>query len=576
MAPGYIFIGAEPSAAAANPVQGPEILDEQGRIVWFSLLPAGQVATDFRVQTYEGNPVLTWAQSSSFGAGNPVTMNGYILDNTYTVVASVQASGFNGDQHEFQLTPQNTALLVIYAARQADLSSIGGPSDGYVTEGVVQEIDIATGALLFEWHSLDHVPPSESHAPVPASAPITAPYDYFHINSAKLDTDGNLLISSRHTWTVYKVNRTTGDVIWRLGGKSSSFAMGPGAAFAWQHDAEAVDSSTIRIFDNESNGAAVLPYTRVIFLHHDDTAMTATLSESITHPDQLSVLAEGSAQSLDNGDTFVEWGFLGRYSEFGPTGQLLYDVAEAPGYSSYRGYHQVWSGAPSGSPTGIALTNDDGSLLVHAIWNGATQVATWEVLGGATAGTLSTIASAPWNGFNTTVKAPGGADVVQVVALDSSGNVIGTSAPATGPFPYVFRTQPESQAIAPGGTIVFRAAAAGPVPAYQWMFNGGPLADGSANGASVSGAATSTLMIRGATPADAGSYTCVASRLGNTATTDPAILTVATTTDMGRLTNISCRSAVGPGFGNLILGFAITGQDASAPESLLVRASGPA
>jgi hypothetical protein len=288
------------------------------------------------------------------------------------------------------------------------------------------------------------------------------------------------------------------------------------------------------------------------------------------------VLAEGSAQSLANGDTFVEWGILGRYSEFDPAGQLLYDVAEAPGYSSYRGYHEAWSGAPSASPTGVALTNDDGSLLVHAIWNGATQVASWEVLGGATAGALSMIASGPWNGFDTAVAAPAGAEVVEVAALDSSGNVIGTSAPVTGPFPYVFHVEPESQAIVPGGTVVFRTAAAGPAPAYQWMLNGSPLADGSAGGASISGSKTPTLMIRGATPADAGTYTCVASRLGNAATTDPAILTVAAAADLGRLANLSCRSAVGPGFGNLILGFAVAGQGAGVTQSLLVRASGPA
>ena len=107
--------------------------------------------------------------------------------------------------------------------------------------------------------------------------------------------------------------------------------------------------------------------------------------------------------------------------------------------------------------------------------------------------------------------APAGADVVEVAALDASGNVLATSAPITGPFPYVFHVQPESQVIAPGGTVVFRASAAGPAPAYQWEFNGSPLTDGSANGTSVSGSGTPTLMIRGTTAADNGSYTCVAS-----------------------------------------------------------------
>ena len=106
-----------------------------------------------------------------------------------------------------------------------DLSSVGGSTSGLVIDGVVQEIDIASGKVLFEWHSLDHVPLDESHQPVPASA--TTPYDYFHINAVSPDEDGNLLISSRHTWTVYKLDRHSGAVIWRLGGKNSDFALGP-------------------------------------------------------------------------------------------------------------------------------------------------------------------------------------------------------------------------------------------------------------------------------------------------------------------------------------------------------------
>src|SRR6266542_1348901 len=121
-----------------------------------------------------------------------------------------------------------------YHAVPYDLSSVGGPVDGKVFDGIVQEIDVATGRVLFEWHSLDHVPLTDSYQPLPSSP--GAPWDYFHINSINLDSDQNLLISARHTWAIYKIDRRTGDVIWRLGGKESDFALGPGAAFAWQHD----------------------------------------------------------------------------------------------------------------------------------------------------------------------------------------------------------------------------------------------------------------------------------------------------------------------------------------------------
>jgi len=574
LADGFIFVGPQ-ATSAPSPAQGPEIIDNQGRVVWFSPSPATLGAEDFRVQTYNGNPVLTWSQASAYGAVNPATTIDYILDDTYSVVATVKAgNGFNADQHEFQLTPQNTALIAIYDVVQADLSSVGGPASGGVVEGSVQEIDIATGAVLFQWHSLDNVPLAESHYPYTPGQ--TAPYDYFHINSVKLDTDGNLLISSRHTWTVYKVNRTTGAVIWRLGGKKSDFALGAGLPFAWQHDVEAADSQTLRIFDNESDGAPVLPYSRVIWVQHDDTAMTAAVTQTLVHPAGLSALAEGSAQMLANGDTFVEWGILGRLSEFSSAGQLLFDAQEAPGYASYRGFRYPWTGAPKTSPTAVPLQNADGSIAVHAVWNGATAVASWEVFGGDTAGALSLMATAPWNGLDTVISVPGPVNAIQVVAMDSADAAIGTSATVSGPFADLFPTQPASQVIAAGGTVVFNAVASVSSPAYQWMFNGSALSNGKVNGATVSGATGPTLVISGSTGANAGTYSCVASSFGNSATSNTATLAVSAAADAGRLVDISCRSAVGAGDGALIVGFVVGGEDRSGSLPLLVRASGPA
>ena len=574
LADGFIFLGPQGLLPGVK-VQGPEIIDNQGRIVWFQPTP-GEMATDFRVQTYQGNPVLTWSQGITYGDAKAGDTTDYIVDSTYKVVATVQAgNGYNADIHEFQLTPQNTALIVIYNVMTADLSSVGGPTNGIVSEGVVQEVDVASGKVLFEWHSLPGVPLTESYvAPPPASSGI--PYDYFHINSAKLDADGNLLVSSRHTWTVYKVNRTTGAIIWRLGGKKSDFALGPGLPFAWQHDVEAVDAKTIRIFDNESDGTPVLPYSRVLWVSHDDSAMTASIVQSIVHPAQVSAIAEGSAQALGNGDTFVEWGITGRFSEFSPSGQMIFDGSEAPGYGSYRGFRYTWVGSPSTSPTTYGLQNGDGTIAVHAVWNGATQVASWQVLGGESSAGLSVLATAPWNGLDTVITVSGPANYIQVVALDASGKTLGTSATVSGPFAAVFTEQPVSQSVGAGRTAVFRVATSVPAPAFQWMFNGSPVPNGPFDGATISGAQGSTLVVAGAAAANAGSYTCVVSSFGNAVTSAAAALAVVDTADPGRLINISCRSAVGVGNGVLIVGFVVGGQGASGPEPLLIRAAGPA
>ena len=574
LAPGFIFVGPQGISAGPNPVEGPEIIDNLGRPVWFLQTP-GKMATDFRVQTYKGNQVLTWAQGVGSGDTNPGDTTDYIMDSSYTVIATVQAgNGYDADIHEFQLTPQNTALITIYNVVPTDLSSVGGPVNGSVLEGVVQEIDVASGNVLFEWHSLPHVPVTESHYPYSPSVP--GAYDYFHINSAKLDTDGNLLISSRHTWTVYKVNRSTGAVMWRLGGKSSDFALGPGLPFAWQHDVEAVDSQTLRIFDNESDGTPVLPYSRVLWVQHDDAAMTASIVQSVVHPDQLSVAAEGSAQTLSNGDTLVEWGFLGRISEFNPSGQLLFDAAESPGYASYRGYRFAWSGTPTTLPTATAFQGAGTSLVVHAIWNGATQVATWVVYGAGPDGTMNQVASAPWNGLDTLVTVPGSYGAVQVVALDGSGNTLATSAAVSGPFPDQFLSQPASQIVAAGGSFALSAPAAGSATTYQWQFAGATLTDGTVAGTTTSGSTQATLLVTGATTANAGSYTCIATNQGAAVASNPASITVVSTADPGRLVNVSSRGQVGTGANQLILGYVVGGQGTTGSESLLLRASGPA
>ncbi|HVV51935.1 MAG TPA: arylsulfotransferase family protein, partial [Polyangia bacterium] len=261
VARGLVFVA--PKATPADGLQqGPEIVDDRGRPVWFRAVPAGEQAANFRVQSYRGQPVLTWWQGHNAptgpGAGQGVDV---VLDAAYRQIAVVSAgNGLAADLHEFRITPRGTAFITVYHTVPYDLSAVGGPAGGQVVDGIAQEIDLRTGAVVFEWHSLDHVPLGESQAPVPTDA-ATA-YDYFHINAVNWDEDGNVIVDARNTWTTYKVDHRSGEILWRLGGKASSFAPGSGVAFAWQHDPEPVDRTTLRIFDNEA-APAVRPASRV-------------------------------------------------------------------------------------------------------------------------------------------------------------------------------------------------------------------------------------------------------------------------------------------------------------------------
>jgi hypothetical protein len=426
---GLIFV-APKTTPSASIRQGPEIIDELGHPIWFQPVGANEQAANLRVQDYRGEPVLTWWQgkNSPSGPGEGLGVN-YVYDRSYHQIAVVAAgNGYEADLHEFRITPRGTAFITVYNHIPYDLSSVGGAANGIVVDGVAQEVDVATGAVVWEWHSIEHVPLSESQSAPPASA--TASYDYFHINAINWDEDGNVLVDARNTWTVYKIDYRSKAIIWRQGGKSSTFRVTTGAdgtQTAWQHDPEAVDRHTIRIFDNEA-APSVLPYSRVVWLRRDPHDQTTTLVKQIIHPDKIQAGSQGNAQALEHGHTFVGWGATGRFSEFDGDGNLLFDANVPSGWDTYRAYRFVWHATPDTRPTATAQRNADGTVTVHAIWNGATDVAHWIVLSGHEAGALWPVSSTAWNGLDTTITLKAGAREVAVVAQAHDGRLLGRSA----------------------------------------------------------------------------------------------------------------------------------------------------
>ncbi|MDQ6607280.1 MAG: arylsulfotransferase family protein [Actinomycetota bacterium] len=419
-APGDLFL-----APQAGPVQnGPMILDSRGGLVWFKSVPKGEIATDFRVQRYRGRPVLTWWQGRS-GAG--VGVGEDVIDDVhYHQIAVVRAgNGLSADLHEFDLTPRGTALITAYNPVFADATAEHGAAHQVVLDSVVQEIDVKTGLVLFQWDSLDHVPLNDGYTSPPQR--LNFPFDYFHINSVDRDDDGNLLISARNTWAAYKVSSATGQVTWALGGKHSSFAMGPGSGFAFQHDVRvrAGGDAYLTLFDDGAGPPRVHGQSRGLKLKLDLAHMTATVAAQYRHSPKLLADFEGNAQQLPGGDILLGWGQQPYFNEFTANGNLIFDGRFVANTTNYRAYRFPWRGDPVTRP---ALAASAGRRpMAYASWNGATDVASWRVLGGSSAHSLRAVSTARESGFETAIKLPHPQKYVAAQALNRAGRVLNIS-----------------------------------------------------------------------------------------------------------------------------------------------------
>src|SRR5215216_7018597 len=416
-APGYIFVAPEKGDASQG---GSMIVDNRGEVVWFRPLQGRRGrAHDLKVQSYRGNSVLTWMDG---------VYEYVIFDHSYREIARLSAgNGRDGDHHEFLITPQDTALIPIYNPVPWDLSSIGGLKNDRVWQGIVQELDIESGEVLFEWHSIDHVGLDETYATV--SQDGSPGFDYFHLNSIEVDHDSNLLVSAREPFAVYKIDRNTGEIIWRLGGKKSDFEMGPGSRFSFQHDARRLPDGTISIFDNgttvfHDTVPEAVEESRGIVLELDEEQMSATLLREYTHPDKQYADAAGNVQLLPNSNVFIGWGRALHFSEFSHDGgEMLFDARLPEGNRSYRYFRFPWKGQPEDAPAVVDVSGPEDKLTLYVSWNGATEVATWQVLAGSGPDKLEPVGSAPRKGFETAITLQTDEPYVAVRAKDSSGQV---------------------------------------------------------------------------------------------------------------------------------------------------------
>ena len=419
--PGDFFLAPYQGAGTS----GPMIVDGSGNLLWFHPLAPGQDATDFRAQRYDGRPVLTWWQGRilelGFGQGEDE-----IYDDSYEPIATVVAgNGYRADLHQFLLTPSGTAWIDAVDPVEVDTSRAGGVADGVVSDSIVQEIDVRTGLVMWEWHALGHIPLRDSYAPAPRDS---HPWYYAHVNSIDPSRPGQVLISARNTWAIYDVDLHSGAVRWRIGGKRSSFRLGAGVAFHYQHDAAWQPGGLVSVFDN---GGAEERQSRGLVLDPDSARATVTLVKQFINPDAtLLTDSQGDLLRLPGGNWLMGYGGLPNFTEFDGAGQVLLDAALGPEVQSYRTYLAPWSGRPMTAPA-IAAQATSGVVTVEASWNGATAVSAWQVLAGSSPASMSVVATQPRHGFETTITVATTAPEVSIAAVGAAGQVLARSATIT-------------------------------------------------------------------------------------------------------------------------------------------------
>lgn len=431
------------------------ILDSTGELVWRQTgYEIDQ--NDVRPQMYRGERFLTFQMDGP--EGNETEGYWYMLDQSYNIRYRLRPNGFpHADMHEFQITPDDTALVITTKPVQYDLSAMGGEVNGWVGDCYFQELDIETGEVLFQWSSLEHFPPNttmevQNNCRIDPKARFAgcgddedSAFDYYHLNSVWKDSLGNYLISARNIWGISYIDGRTGNVLWTLGAGTvndftdlSDDSHGRATDFAWQHHARWVEEGkTLSFFDNhyhrigDAYGASG---GRVVDV--DIANRTVKLRQLLEHPNHIKPESQGNVQHLENDNYLVGWGSSGAFTEFGPDGEVLCDArfgAEAffefSPVSSYRVFRGEWTGMPSYPPSLAVVGNK-----AYVSWNGATEIEKWQVEMfdphlPESSGHIKVIAQEFKTGFETVIDLPNvaGKKMIRIIALDEGGEAVGAT-----------------------------------------------------------------------------------------------------------------------------------------------------
>jgi hypothetical protein len=306
--PGYVLFSRSPYAL---------VIDNTGRIVWYRHFANGP-GLSFMAQLnghYVAHPTTP----------DPTDAESFIeLDVLGNVTRRLGcARGLASRFHDLIALPNGDWWILCDEMRIMDLASIGGVAGARVTGTAVQKLS-ARGELLFHWSPFDHFAITDL-GPAERSGPIV---NWTHGNALDMDSDGNLILSSRNLGEITKIDATTGHVIWRLGGRANQFTFLNTAApaFSRQHSARAVAPGALLLLDNVGDPQE----SRAEYYVVDAGARTARLAHSYG-AGALTQLG-GSVQDLGRGRALVSFGTAGLVQEYDQAGRVVWQIVGNAGY----------------------------------------------------------------------------------------------------------------------------------------------------------------------------------------------------------------------------------------------------
>jgi arylsulfotransferase ASST len=430
LAPGLFFLANFRQLASPLPMvgqSGPLIVDSHLQPVWFQAV-SGLYTMNLRPQKLDGKPVLSWWQGKLTKLGVVTQGEDIIVGQDYKQIADLKG------QDGWIISPHE----LIISGHEAWVTAYRLDASTGVLDSAVQEYDLSQPGLplVFTWSALAHIPTSQSHQTKPAKA--GQPWDAYHANSIQLvggGAQGRFLVSMRNTWGAYLVDIATGNILWTLlgdNGAGSSFTLPKASRFEWQHDVELHSNGLLSLFDDAC--CLINPPTppkpsgpsRGLLIRLDMTHHTASFVNQYKHPaiagGPLETPYQGNADLLPNRNVLVGWGSQPYFSEFSPTGKLLFDAVFPAPDLSYRAYKFAgWVGKPPLAWLHAVAHKHKGKATIYVSWNGATQVTGWRVLAGSDAKHLRTVATVRKSGFETVIALRKAYNTYEVKAIGTKG-----------------------------------------------------------------------------------------------------------------------------------------------------------